>query len=399
MRVLYIAWKDTLLRIRDPLALLFTIAAPLVIVLIIGVVFGQSRLEPATVLVVNLDQGQLGAIYANALTSDQVKDYVKTTSVNDEVAARAAVDRGDVAAAVIVPAGFTQAIFRGEKQQVEVYADSARIIGPEVVRAIVNTISFEIARNAATVQASLAMLLRTGRIDRQQQLASSRALGTLMQANTGRNSTLILRNEDVPASAGSAVLAYYAPAMLVFFLMLNAMGAGPHLLEEKTNKTLDRLLTTPVGRGTVIAGKLLGDVLLTGAQAAVLVAGLGLLFHVNLGDPLSTAALLAAFVLCTTSLGLVVAGLTRSTEAAGGATQAVAMMLGLAGGAFVRTDNIEVLSTLRVLAPNYWALDGLLKSVNGNVSDVVQPLAVLLGMTLVLAYVGARTLGPKLSEA
>lgn len=399
MQSLYIAWKDIKQRLRDPFALLLSIAGPLLIVLILGLVFGDGQLEPTSAYVVNLDEGRLGAIYADALTSDDVKAYVRATATTDESAARAAVDRGEVAAAVIVPPGFTDAIFRGEQQQVEVYADPAATIGPAVVRTIVESLTAAINQNSVSVQTSLGALVASGRIAPDQQQEVGQELGRQLQASGGTPG-IALNSENVQASQRGGALAYFAPAMLVFFLMFNAVGSGQSLLAEKEDGTLARLFTMPVSRNAVIVGKLLGSLCVTGIQAALLVLGLTLLFGVNLGQPLAVVLLLLGLITSVIALGLVIAGLVRNPSSVGGASQATVLVLGLIGGSMIQTDGVPVLQTLGLLAPNQWALDGFLRLAGGGgLPDVLPALAVLFGMTVLLALIGGRLLGPKLSEA
>jgi linearmycin/streptolysin S transport system permease protein len=401
MQALFIAWKDTLLRLRDPMALLFVVASPLVLVLIFGTVFGNRKLDPASVSIVNHDDGQLGEIYHSALTSDRVNEYIKATLSSDEAAARRAVDQGELAAVVIIPAGFTNAVFRGEQQQVEVYTDPAKTIGPAVVRAVVESITFSITKNAATVGISLQALGASGRIAPDQQATVAQELGRQLQAAGARGlSGILLDSETVTPNAASGVLAYIAPAMLVLFLMLNAIRSGPHLLEEKESGTLARLFVAPVSRSAVIAGKLLGDLLIAGLQAAVLLAGMRLIFKVDLGQPVAVTLLLLGVILSITALGLAIAGMIRSPGAVSGATQATVLVMGLLGGSIVQIGDVPVLRTISKIMPNYWAQEGFLTLANGGgLSDIWLPLAVLSGMTLVLALLSARLLGPKLSEA
>jgi ABC-2 type transport system permease protein len=396
-QALAIAWKDTLLRLRDPMALIFSIAAPLVLVLIFGLVFGRSRFEPAVAVLVNHDAGQLGQIYADALTSAEAGEFVRASVMADEAAARAAVDKGDAAAAVIVPAGFTEAIFRGERQQVEVYTDPGQTIGPAIVRSVAQYVTDAITANAATVQTTLDLLVSTGRIAASQQAQVGQQIGQEL-ANRADAGGIALASDAVATDAPAGVLAYLAPALLVFFLMLNAIGSGQHILEEHEGGTLARLFTTPASRLAVVGGKLLGDVLIVGIQAGVLVAGLRLLFGINLGAPLAVALLLLGLALSTIALGILIAGVVPNPRAVSGASQAVALVLGLVGGSFFQPGT-TVLQLVSSIAPNHWALDGFLQLVNGGgLADIALPLAVLFGMAAAFALIGAWLLGRRLSE-
>jgi ABC-2 type transport system permease protein len=185
--------------------------------------------------------------------------------------------------------------------------------------------------------------------------------------------------------------------MLVFFLMLNAIGSGPHILEEQQERTLTRLFAAPVSRLAVIGGKLLGDLLIVAAQALLLVGGMHLLFGIDLGAPAGVALLLLGLALSVAALGIVIAGLVPNPSAVSGATQAVVLAFGLLGGSFFRTDS----STLQVVGsvtPNRWALDGLLRlGSGGGLADIALPLAVLFGMAAVFALLGSWLLARRLN--
>lgn len=65
-----------------------------------------------------------------------------------------------------------------------------------------------------------------------------------------------------------------------------------------------RMLSTPTGPGTLIAGETLGRVLIGIIQAAVIIVGSSLLFGVRWGQPLGVAAVVILFALVASGAGI-----------------------------------------------------------------------------------------------
>ena len=71
---------------------------------------GSSGLSDIPVIIVNLDNDQLGDALADVFSSEELADLMEPTATSDPEAARRQIDDDQAAAAVIIPAGFTQSI-------------------------------------------------------------------------------------------------------------------------------------------------------------------------------------------------------------------------------------------------------------------------------------------------
>ena len=403
MRAIQIAGKDLMLRLRDYRALMLAIFSPFIILLILGYVFGPKDRAPVPIVVTNLDEGDLGKIYVSTLQLDQVKRTLNATVADSTEAAHATVDKGNAAVALIIPAGFTKGVYDAKPQQVEIYADANKPIGSAVARAVIEVISFNFSKNSALARTSLAGLQQTGRVKAEDVDKVAAQIAADVKAASGADGgpqLFSLNGEDVQARPSTSVLAYYGPAMLILFLMFNAIRAGGHLLEEREEGTLSRLLTAPLGRNTIVLGKVLGDFLVSGLLALVLLLGLRFLFDVDLGDPLAVALLIILLTLAIVALSIVVAGVIGTSRSAGGANQGVAMILGLIGGSVVQVSGSPWLNTLGKITPNYWALDGFLKLADhGGLIDILPNLGILAAMSIVLVLIGSRLVNTRLLAA
>ena len=148
IKTFLIGIKDLRLAFRDRAALIFMLAAPFALTLGMGLVTGRfsggtSGLSNIPVVVVNLDNEQLGNTLVELFNSEDLADLVKPTSSADSEAARLLVDEDEVAAAIIIPEGFTRSIIpeagsQPSEVKIEVYANPSRPTSAGVIKAIVD---------------------------------------------------------------------------------------------------------------------------------------------------------------------------------------------------------------------------------------------------------------------
>src|SRR5690606_23434273 len=116
LKLLLIGLKDLKLMFRDRAALLLMLLTPFLLTLGMGLVTGQfsgdnnSGISDIPVVIVNLDNDSLGNALVDVFHSDDLADLVEPASSQDPEAARRQVDEDEVAAAIIIPAGFTQSV-------------------------------------------------------------------------------------------------------------------------------------------------------------------------------------------------------------------------------------------------------------------------------------------------
>src|SRR5512147_207433 len=144
MRKLFlIGLKDLKLMFRDRAALTFMLLAPFLLTIGMGFVTGRfsggsSGLSDIPVVIVNLDQEQLGDALADVFSSDELADLMEPSASSDPGAARRLIDDDQAAAAVIIPEGFTRSIVPSDRTtfdqnyvepepvKIEVYANPSR---------------------------------------------------------------------------------------------------------------------------------------------------------------------------------------------------------------------------------------------------------------------------------
>lgn len=404
-KALLIGLKDLRVAARDRAALLLMLAAPFILTLGLGLVSGSfggggnSGIQQIPVAVVNEDGGRLGRALVDAFSSEALDGLLAPAPAEDAAAARAAVEADEVAAAVIIPAGFTESVIPAaggalaDPVAVELYANPARPISSGVVAAVVEQFLGEV--EAATVAGRLAVsrLLESGLLDPAEVATVGQEIGE--QAAAGGEELVAVAVETVggdeeeePAFNPLAIL---APAMAIFFLMYTVTYGGRSLLEERAQWTLQRLLTTPTASASVLAGKVIGIVLTGVAQLLILIFGTTLLFGLEWGAPLALVVLIVATVLGASGWGLLLAAVARTPFQVSNVGTAMMLLFGILGGSFIPAAAFPtLLQQFRLITPNAWALDAMEQlALGAGLAEIRGSLLALLLMALLLGAAAA----------
>ena len=418
-KALYVAWKDTRIRLADRGALIFLLLTPFALTLIMGAAFGglggsdNSGLGDIPVAVVNLDDGELGQALADVFASDDLGDLFDTQIKTTEADARSAVDEDDFAAAVIIPPDFTGTImpagfdisqgmvlpggdFEFETMNITVYTNPTWPISANIVRAVAEAFAWQVSSSVVGGHLSIEQLLNSGKLNPAGIMSYVQSMAERLQeqGESGFRQLITLRQESLGGQETSSdtdwIIAYYAPSMAIMFLSFGVTFGTRTILEEERTGTLGRLLTTPTSAASILGGKLISTFLVGLLQFGVLVGASSAIFGLSWGQPLAVMLLSLALVAAMTSLGMAMAGLVRSEEQVNTWGVAVLLVFSAVSGNFIpRFGFPDWLKTLGMITPNAWALEGFTKlGTGGALGDVQVEIAALAIMAVVLFAIG-----------
>ena len=154
------------------------------------------------------------------------------------------------------------------------------------------------------------------------------------------------------------------PGYTIIFVFLTAQATAQSIHREKREGSFRRLLAAPMERGTLLAGKMLGNAMICLLQVgAILVASLLLLpalgmERLSLGpDPGALALVTLVMVACSTGLGVLIAAVARTEGQIGGLGSLVPWTAGAIGGCLFPPFLLGgLLDTLGSIVPHYWAI-------------------------------------------
>ncbi|MBN2388809.1 MAG: ABC transporter permease [Anaerolineales bacterium] len=398
-KLFLIGLKDLKLIFRDPAALVLMLAAPFALTLGLGFVTGQfggsgSGIGNIPVVIVNQDSGQLGAALVEMFQSEQLSDLVTATQLDDPTEAFQQVDDDLVAAAILVPAGFTDSVLPpagqsapGRTIQLQVYANPTRPTSVGVIKTILEEFvnRLEVARVGGTV--AITQLIESGLVPPQEAAALAVELGQ-QQADSLAESNAITLTSNVASEAAVNFnpLAYIAPGMALMFLMYTASNAGRTLLLERDHGTLPRLLISPTASAQVLGGKIFGVYLSGVAQMLILIIASTLLFQLQWGDPLGVLALVLAAVFGATGWGMVITALAKRPGQVAAVGSVIMLTFGILGGSFINLEVMPVwVQFASKITPNAWGLDGFSTlALGGGLNLLGRPILALIVMGLAL---------------
>jgi ABC-2 type transport system permease protein len=192
-----------------------------------------------------------------------------------------------------------------------------------------------------------------------------------------------------------------APQQLVLFTFLTSLASSGALILTKKLGVARRMISTPTPVINVLLGETLGRYLIALAQASFIVVGTVMLFGVQWGDLLAVAALVAAFSLVGTGVGMLLGSALDNDQQAGGIGIMFALGLAALGGAMVPIEIFsDTMKTVAHFTPHAWALDGFreIQFRGGGLGDILLELGVLSAMAAVLLAVAIGAFRRKITS-
>jgi ABC-2 type transport system permease protein len=344
---------------RDRAAQVLAFVVPIAFFSIFAVIFGNggNRMDSTSrvaVAVVDESNTATSRALVAALQADSGLQVMTVTlkprgtgpaggQVITRALAEQLVKRGDVPAALVLPAGVEASIGSFGR-------------GGNVKALILNDPSDPIAARVVG-----------GLLQRAALRAAASGSGFLGQALAGDPDGMMPLRYETRAVLGerreSPMVAFYAAGIAVMFIMFSAAGAGGALIEETESGTLERVLTSGLGMTGLLLGKWLYLTTLACAQVCVMFVWGMLVFKLPLTAHLPGFAIMT---LCTAAaaaaFGLVLATLSRTRQQLAGLANLVVLSLNALGGSmFPRFLMSDALQRASLVGFNAWALDGYLK--------------------------------------
>lgn len=380
-QLLVMTGSDLRQRVRDRSVIIFAIIVPLALMGVLNLVVGQAtstELEPVTVAASAPDDQLSAALLGVLGQAGELEVTVEEVSAEQ---ARERVESGQAQMGIIVPEGFAAAVQSGQAGETGdvpevtvIEGDAAGLEGDIVVAVLQGTLDRLSAGSvAATAGAQL-------------DLPPSELAGIAQQVATGEPTLTLTEGQtsSEQLSPSAALVAGQAGLFLLFTVGFGVLG----LLAERQQGTLARLRSMPMRPGLIVGAKALVSFVLGVVATAVLLTAGGLLFGVDFGSPLPVGLLILCAVTASTALMFIVARVARTAEQAGIAQSILAVVLGIAGGAFFPLTATGTAAAVLDLNPVAAFIRGLgITAGGGGVADIGVPVAIMLGAAVVFAVV------------
>ncbi len=390
---------------------------------------------------VGLDFGELecrllgdgeGEEAATFSTGGRLDELLDASPVEDAELARAGVDSGEYAAAVIIPPEFSRAIIPrfildGEGRvrselgdpagTVEVYGNNGRPVSARVVQSIAAEIVNQFVRVSValgvTVETSANVVLDSielgvvdinnldlSGVDLPAALASLQGLDAsvleplICLITPGASNIGVSRRPLDALQQGPTFARLIVPigaSQAVFFALFTGVFGIHSIYEERRYWTLQRMVVSPTPRFFLLVGKVVGNLVTVLLQILILLAALTVVASIVIGQPAmiwgpNVAAILAltlALALCVSGVGVFLVGLARTPEQVVLFGPMINIGLAVLGGAF----GFALPQQAAQFSLIYWGVDAYTKLASAQ-TDIALNLLVLFAQSLVLFLVG-----------
>jgi ABC-2 type transport system permease protein len=345
--------------VRDRAALFWTLAFPVVFVILFGTIFSGGGAQ-YNLAWVDQDGSPTAAQLRQAFEANAPVDLTDATLEE----AKAKMQSGDVDGILVLPKGLQAVIEAAQAGQ-----------HPDPVEVTVIT-------DPSRSNTALAI----------QQIAT----GLVMAANlrlSGAAPLLAVTSEALQTNQLNSV-SFFVPSILAMALMQLGVFASIPLVQQREKLILKRLNATPLPRWVLVGSNVAVRLVIAAVQTA-LILGIGVaLLGVKVdGNPLMIGGFVLLGALTFTSIGYVIASFARTEEAANGITSVVQFPLMFLSGIFFPLEVLpQWLKTVATFMPLTYLGDALRQTMVGGAPFV--PLwvdfAVLGGWLVVTLGISAR---------
>lgn len=366
MRILDLALKDLSQILRDKKSLLFLVAMPIVFTLFMGFAYksgGQGNAPTDTRIPlgwVNNDPNGLlsGQLFEVLSHSDSIKLVeLAPEAVNDSVR------KGDVAGALVVPAGFSKQLTATQANsgplQLTLVADPNSAQGQSLVQLLHSPIT-QVLSSAEIANLSAAAAGKQGNA-----AEYNLAFAAAAQAWAETDSIALVKMEMVvaepqPAWYGNNPYNQASPGILVQFAIMGLVTSAQILVQERKSRTLQRMMTTSLHAWQIVAGHTLAMFALVFLQEALLVVFGQLVLGVNYANqPLGILIVSIAFGLWIAAMGLLIGTVVKNdSQVILCSLMAMFIFSALGGTWFPLESSSGTFAAIGKLLPSAWAMTG-----------------------------------------
>jgi ABC-2 type transport system permease protein len=374
MKTFTIAANSLRLLFRERSNIFFVFVLPIVLILVLGLVFGSGFQSRVAVVVPPEDDRARELL--DEIASSTAFETVESA---DEQNARRGLRRNDVDAVIVIPTGYAEQLDAGD--QVEIGYFAAPSAGGIDVQAVVD---------AAVV--SQGSKLRAARFASNETGADpATALTAADSAQSGLATVRVAVEGEAEADApGGADTS--AAQQLLLFMFLTALTSSTALIQSRRLGVSERMFSTPTTAGTIISGETLGRYLVVMLQGVFIVFAARLLFDIDWGDPIAAMLVVSAFALTGTGAGMILGSTFSTEQQASGFAVFGALMLAAIGGSMVPLEIFpDTMVAIAHLTPHAWGNDAFSELIlhSGGVSDIAVELTVLTAYGIALVVLAS----------
>jgi ABC-2 type transport system permease protein len=374
-RALLITLNEVRLYLQDKGDLAFSLLLPIVTFALIYGAFGGQTLFTATASVVDEDKG----VYATQLI--QRLDEVDGISIEmlTPAEAEAKLDRSDRLFVLEIPAGFSANLTSGEKAGLIFLQRGNGGLEGQILASIIRGIADDMGKSFLIESQVGRNLEGTG-------VSESQIDATVTEYLDAERQQPALGVTEEVVGGSADLVNQYLPGIVTMYVLFALMLTARVIVEERRKGTLERLLTTRLSAGELFFGKYLASIGRGFVQTLILLAlGYAVFQMFTPVTFFESLFIVLVFTAAVSALGLIIASIARTEEAANWIGVVFTMFMVMLGGTFFQLTPGTFLYNLGRISINTYVNDALKKVIaeGGTLGDTVVPLVIFVGVAVV----------------
>lgn len=348
------AWIIALREIRnyflDKADLAFSLVLPVATFALIYGAFGGSGDFHGTAYIANEDQR---GVYSQQLISDLNSSPGLTVEILTRQEAETKLNRSDITLALLIPPDFSRQLNTGQPAQLTFLqrgngGQEGQIVA-SIIRGAISALNQKF-RAVSQVESAVADLA----------IPADKITVTTLNFLDREIKYPLVGIKQIAIGTKPNLVNEFLPGIVTMYILFAISISAATVVEERRKGTLERLLTTRLTIGELFTGKFLANVARGFLQTLILLTLSWLVFRIF--TPLAfleCLLVILVFVMASSAIGLFIASLSRTQDAATWIGVFFTMIMTMLGGTFFTISKGTVLYTLSKISLNGYANDAL----------------------------------------
>ncbi len=376
IRVIIVAIREVRAYLQDRGELAFSLLLPIAIFALMYGAFGDEAMFYGTAYVVNEDQK---GMYSTDLIERLDEMDNLEVSLLSQAEANTKLERSDVLLVIYIPEDFSAQLSSGRLTQIIFRQRGNSGQEGQIVASLVQGAAEEMSQEIQLERQVQRALVDNG-------IGRDHIHTTVQKLLDRERESPIVGVVEETIGAGVDPVHEFLPGIVTMFVLFAITLSARTIVEEQKKGTLERLLTTRLGVSELFLGKFLASVSRGLLQTFILLALAYIVFQIFTPFTFIQALIVALFFAAAgSSIGLVIASVVRSEDAATWIAVFFTMAMVMISGTFFPIPEDSALYNVSQLSINTHANNAftVILAEGGSLSSIVRELRILAGVTVV----------------
>lgn len=389
MRWYEIVKKDLKIILTDKLAWILMILLPLVVLCVAGFALsGMFKEEVPDMILGYYYEGNESNIEP-LLHSFEEMNQISLEKVDELKEGKRRVKDEKITALMIIPKEFHLTKENAEATIEYIYSVSNQSTA-DMLSGVTQGIIENLNSNSAAIRMLVEQGMQTGSV-REEDLPTyiEKVSNELHGADT-----IQMKSTAIDGDADNKSFYQIIPGFTIMFLLFSILSGSSQIIEERKNRTLQRMLIAPVNKMDILFSKWLGMTLIAFLQSIILFTVGHFLFGLSLGvNPFILLTFMLIVSCAIGAIGVCIASVAKSFKQANGISMLIILAMSALGGSWWPLDITPAfMQNIGKFTFSYWAISGVKKIIIGECgfSGIAVELAIMASITILLVGISYK---------